>query len=89
MVKLFITGATGYIGGDALHAIVEAHPEYEITTLVRNSDKGALVAQQYGNIKMAYGDLNSEQLLIEQASQADIICRKPIIPQSRFFRKSC
>jgi uncharacterized protein YbjT (DUF2867 family) len=33
------TGATGYIGGDALYAVANTYPDLEITALVRNSDK--------------------------------------------------
>ncbi|GAB7349815.1 hypothetical protein MBLNU459_g0523t1 [Dothideomycetes sp. NU459] len=73
-LKLFVTGATGYIGGDALYAIVEAHPEYAITALVRNSQKGALIAKQYPKIKLVYGDLDSEELIEEESRKADIVC---------------
>ncbi|KAI7522723.1 NAD(P)-binding protein, partial [Hortaea werneckii] len=74
MTKLFVTGATGFIGGDAFYAIANAHPEYEITALVRNSDKGAQVAKEYPNVKLAYGDLDSTDLLEEEAKKADIVC---------------
>jgi uncharacterized protein YbjT (DUF2867 family) len=39
-VKIFATGATGYIGGDALEEIITAHPDWHYTLLVRDSDKG-------------------------------------------------
>lgn len=68
------TGATGYIGGDALYAIATAHPDYEITCLVRNSDKGAQVAKVYPKIKLVYGDLASSDLLAEESAKADIVC---------------
>ncbi|KAI5362229.1 Putative NAD-dependent epimerase/dehydratase, NAD(P)-binding domain-containing protein [Septoria linicola] len=74
MTKIFVTGATGYIGGDALYAIATAHPEYEITALVRNSDKGAKVASQYAKIKLVYGDLDSSELIEQESKVADIVC---------------
>lgn len=74
MTKLFLTGVTGYIGGDALYAIANAHPEYEIVALVRNSDKGAKVAAQYPKIRLVYGDLDSVDLLEKEAKEADIVC---------------
>ncbi|KAI7101442.1 NAD(P)-binding protein [Hortaea werneckii] len=74
MTKLFVTGATGFIGGDAFYAIANAHPEYEMTALVRNSEKGAQVAKEYPNVKLAYGDLDSTDLLEEEAKKADIVC---------------
>ncbi|KAK0291086.1 hypothetical protein LTR35_001807 [Friedmanniomyces endolithicus] len=74
MTKIFVTGATGYIGGDALKAIIDADPEYEITALVRNSDKGAQVAAVYPKVSLVYGDLDSTDLLTKEASKADIVC---------------
>jgi uncharacterized protein YbjT (DUF2867 family) len=76
MTKIFVTGATGYIGGDALYAIVEAHPEYEITALVRNSDKGAQVAKDYSKVQLVYGDLDSTDVITEESRKADIVCRE-------------
>jgi len=71
--KLFITGATGYIGGDALYAVANTYPDLEITALVRSSDKGAKVAAQYPQVRLVYGDLGSSALLTEEASKADIV----------------
>jgi len=34
--KIFLTGATGYIGGDTLFALYDKHSNYEITALVRS-----------------------------------------------------
>ncbi|KAF2262080.1 NAD(P)-binding protein [Lojkania enalia] len=73
MAKLFITGATGYIGGDALYVIANSYPDLEITALVRNSDKGAKIATQYPKIRLVYGTLDSTELLTTEASSADIV----------------
>jgi uncharacterized protein YbjT (DUF2867 family) len=70
------TGVTGYIGGDALHVITKAHPDWEITALVRNSSKGAKVASQYPSVRLVYGDLECTDLIAEEAKNADIIYRK-------------
>jgi hypothetical protein len=43
--------------------------------LVRNSDKGALVAADYPKIRLVYGDLDSADVLEEEASKADIVLR--------------
>lgn len=72
----YSTGATGYIGGDALYAIANAHSEFDITCLVRNSDKGAKVASQYPKVRLVYGDLDSTGLLEEEAKKADIVLRE-------------
>ena len=70
------TGATGYIGGDALFSIAQAHPEYQITCLVRNSDKGSEVACQYSKVNLVYGDLDSVEVLKEEARKADVVLRR-------------
>ncbi|TVY47656.1 hypothetical protein LOCC1_G001798 [Lachnellula occidentalis] len=71
--KVFITGVTGYIGGDALYALEKAHPEYEYTALVRNSDKGAPVAAAYPKIRLVYGTLDDAELLEKESASADIV----------------
>ncbi|PSN70894.1 NAD(P)-binding protein [Corynespora cassiicola Philippines] len=73
MTKLFITGATGYIGGDALYAIASTFPTLSITALVRNSDKGAKIAAQHPKIRLVYGDLDSTSVLSTEAANADIV----------------
>jgi nucleoside-diphosphate-sugar epimerase len=67
------TGATGYIGGDALYAVVNTYPDLNITALVRNSDKGAKVAAQYAKIRLVYGDLDSTDLITKEVADADIV----------------
>ena len=71
--KLFLTGTTGYIGGDFLYLVSEKHPDWEITALVRNSDKGAKVAAAYPKARLVYGDLSSTDLIEEEAAKADIV----------------
>ena len=71
--KLFITGATGYIGGDALYKIATQHPDYDITALVRDSDRGTQVASQYSKVRLVYGSLDDEKTLEEEANKADIV----------------
>lgn len=58
-----------------MYTIVEKHPDWEITCLVRNSSKGAKVASQYARIKLVYGDLDSTDLIEEEANKADIVYR--------------
>ncbi|KAI1623512.1 hypothetical protein EDD37DRAFT_650606 [Exophiala viscosa] len=71
--RVFVTGATGYIGGDALFEIAKAHPNWYITCAVRNSDKGTKIAQQYPSIKLVHADLNDVDVIEEAASKADIV----------------
>lgn len=57
----------------AVDAVANAYPDLEITALVRNSDKGAKIAAQYAKVRLVYGDLDSTELLKEEASKADIV----------------
>ncbi|EON65639.1 hypothetical protein W97_04878 [Coniosporium apollinis CBS 100218] len=73
MVKIFATGTTGYIGGDALHRIAQAHPEYRWTCLVRSKERGAHIADQYPDIELVYGTLDDAHILTDQTAKADIV----------------
>lgn len=67
------TGATGYIGGDVLFNLVEHHPHYQVTCLVRDSEIGAQVASQYAKVRLVYGNLEDSSLLEEEARKADVV----------------
>ena len=54
----------------------KAFPEWQVTALVRNSSKGAKVASQYPNVRLVYGDLDSADLIVQEAKKADIVYRK-------------
>lgn len=69
------TGATGYIGGDGLYNIVNAHPDWEITALVRNPDKAAQVQSEYPKVKIVKGDLDSADIIEREVAEADIVFR--------------
>ncbi|TQB69228.1 hypothetical protein MPDQ_002165 [Monascus purpureus] len=71
--KVFLTGATGYIGGDGLYNIVNAHPDWEITALVRNPDKAAQVESKYPKVKIVKGDLDSADIIEREVAEADIV----------------
>ncbi|KAG8627231.1 hypothetical protein KVT40_004714 [Elsinoe batatas] len=73
MVKIFITGATGYIGGDALHALLSTHPEYSYTALVRSGPRAVSLAATHPTLRLVYGDLSSTSLITSEARAADIV----------------
>ncbi|CAD0106836.1 unnamed protein product [Aureobasidium uvarum] len=73
MVNIFITGATGYIGGDTLYELYNKHPEYSYTALVRTPEKGKSVTDKFPKVKTVQGDNDSSDLLKEEASKADIV----------------
>lgn len=70
------TGTTGYIGGDSLFAIHQAHPDWQLSVLVRNKDKGAQLASKYPDARLVYGDLDSASVLEEEVKNADIVYRR-------------
>jgi uncharacterized protein YbjT (DUF2867 family) len=67
------TGASGYIGGDILHVLASAHPEYECSVLVRDSTKAAAVSKAYPDVRTVLGDLDSASLIEDEAAQADVV----------------
>ena len=73
---IFITGVSGYIGGQVLHDITEKHPEYQIRSLVRTDEQKQKIAAKYPSIQLAIGDLDSVEILKEEAAQADVVLRK-------------
>lgn len=73
MARIFLTGATGYIGGDLLYVLQSTHPEYECSVLVRDSSKAAAVSKAYPNVRIVLGDLDSASLIEGEASRADVV----------------
>ncbi|KAF2119376.1 NAD(P)-binding protein [Lophiotrema nucula] len=69
--KLFITGGTGYIGGSVLDTIAKAHPDYEITALLRNEPQA--FKSTYPKVKVVKGDYGSAEILSSEAAKADVV----------------
>ncbi|KAJ5752094.1 hypothetical protein N7520_009011 [Penicillium odoratum] len=71
--QVFITGTTGYIGGDGLYAISNAHPDWELSALVRSKEKAAVLSSKYPKIRVVHGDLDSSDIIEEEVKKADIL----------------
>ncbi|KAI0400590.1 nucleoside-diphosphate-sugar epimerase [Xylaria palmicola] len=71
--KIFLTGATGYIGGEALYSIHQAHPDFEFSLLVRSEEKAKQISDQYPNVKFVYGGLDDSEVIEKAAAAADIV----------------
>ncbi|KAJ6130644.1 hypothetical protein N7512_003424 [Penicillium capsulatum] len=71
--KVFLTGATGYIGGDGLYALANAHPDWQLSALVRNKDKAAQLTSKYPQIRVVHGNLDSSDIIEEEVKNADIV----------------
>jgi len=69
--KIFLTGATGYIGGSVLTGIVTAHPEYNVTVLLRTVPTG--FEKQFPNVTIVNGSFDSTDVLESTAAASDIV----------------
>ncbi|KAI0136425.1 hypothetical protein BJ170DRAFT_10090 [Xylariales sp. AK1849] len=72
-IKVFVTGTTGYIGGDAFFALNQAHPDYDYSVLVRTQEKADKVRASYPKARTVLGGLDDSDILQEEASKADIV----------------
>ncbi|KAH0364825.1 hypothetical protein KCU65_g6478, partial [Aureobasidium melanogenum] len=71
--RVFITGATGYIGGDILHEVLATFESFSVTALVRDAERAKAIKDRHPQVTLVEGDLDSHQLVVDQASQADIV----------------
>ncbi|KAL4863614.1 hypothetical protein BDV12DRAFT_177307 [Aspergillus spectabilis] len=71
--RIFLTGGSGYIGGDILYALHTAHPEYVLSVLVRDGAKAAAISKAFSSVRIVLGDLDSLSLIEEEASQSDVV----------------
>ncbi|KAL4935572.1 hypothetical protein BDV06DRAFT_228701 [Aspergillus oleicola] len=73
MTRIFLLGATGYIGGEVLHELQTTHPEYEIAALVRNSEKAKNVTTAYPSVRVAIGDLDNAGVIEDESRKSDVV----------------
>ncbi|KAE8154542.1 hypothetical protein BDV25DRAFT_102773 [Aspergillus avenaceus] len=71
--KVFLTGITGYIGGDAFHLIHNNHPDLEFSALIRTEDKARKVQEKYPNVRVVIGELDDADTITKEAAWADIV----------------
>jgi nucleoside-diphosphate-sugar epimerase len=68
-MKIFVIGASGYIGGSISTALVSAG--HEVTGLCRSSDKAQLLKQK--DIEPILGTLSDERVLLQAAQSTDAV----------------
>ncbi|BCR95610.1 uncharacterized protein AKAW2_20550S [Aspergillus luchuensis] len=73
MTTVFITGASGYIGGDVLSVLVSKYPDLHYRLLVRSRDSGQKIKAQYPTVEIIQGDLDNSETLAAESARADII----------------
>ncbi|PVI07128.1 NAD(P)-binding protein [Periconia macrospinosa] len=71
--KIFITGVTGYVGGDALHVLYEKHPDWEYAALVRTEQKAEAVKKAFPKLRIVIGNLDDASVLEKEAAAADVV----------------
>jgi N-acetyl-gamma-glutamylphosphate reductase len=82
MLTVSRTGTTGYIGGDGLYVLYQAHPDWEFSALVRTKEKATQLVSKFPKVRIVYGDLDSADILEEEAMKADIVYRQYTISRN-------
>lgn len=80
---IFITGVTGYIGGEVAVVLSRKHPEYKLVFLVRNSEQSKIVKATFPSAETVIGDLDSHDILVEQGKRANVVLRKFTSPPTQ------
>ncbi len=75
MPTIFITGASGYIGGHTVDFIAKAHPEWEVVTLVRTKEHASMVRKRWAAIMAVVGNLDDHSLVSQLGASADVVLR--------------
>jgi nucleoside-diphosphate-sugar epimerase len=70
-IKVFITGATGYIGGAILSELLKTPQKYSISALVRKPEHGEVLKKL--NVTPVYGSLDDAEVLVEASRNADVV----------------
>ncbi|KAJ3542386.1 hypothetical protein NM208_g4124 [Fusarium decemcellulare] len=73
MAKIFLTGASGYIGGDLLHLLSTSHPHYLVRALVRDATKGEALKRSFDQVQIVNGSLDDTELIAREAVDADVV----------------
>ncbi|KAL5357313.1 hypothetical protein BJX96DRAFT_181576 [Aspergillus floccosus] len=73
MTKIFLTGATGYIGGDVLSVLTTKYPDFSISALIRSPEKAQQVQAQFPSVRIVYGGLDESDLLEKESADADVV----------------
>lgn len=68
----------GYVGGDALDHVYNAHSDYEYTLLVKNEQQAEPIKAKYPGVKFVYGTLEQSDLIRDTCLETDVVIRKSI-----------
>lgn len=73
---IFLTGASGYIGGTVLSLITQKHPEWTVSALVRDDTTAAALKKHFPSVKYVVGDLDSHDVIKDASASADVVLSK-------------
>lgn len=74
MSKVFITGATGYIGGEVLYQLLKQNTDVKVYAVVRSQEKANDLVKKTGDkVIPVIGDLDDLEFLSKHVSECDII----------------
>ncbi|KAL4977568.1 hypothetical protein BDW66DRAFT_158688 [Aspergillus desertorum] len=73
--KVFLTGSSGYVGGDLLYALLSAHPDWEssITLLLRNTSYAATFKSAYPKINLFFASHKDKAAIAEEVAKHDLV----------------
>ncbi|KAK4039826.1 NAD(P)-binding protein [Parachaetomium inaequale] len=70
---VFLTGATGFVGGTILSCLSKAHPSVRVKALIRQEVVAKELQSVYPNLTPIIGELSSLSLLTSTAAEADFV----------------
>ncbi|KAM3489370.1 hypothetical protein MY3957_007359 [Beauveria namnaoensis] len=73
MSRIFITGATGFIGGEVLHGLAHSRLASKTVALVRSEARAAQIIAKYPAVIPLIADLDASDTIETAASQADVV----------------
>lgn len=79
------TGATGYIGGEVLHSLHQAHPDYKIVALIRDEQKASRVLAAYPKVRVVLADLDNVDIVEQESRKAHVVIRESYLSLSNGF----
>ncbi|KAL4741095.1 hypothetical protein BDV11DRAFT_77292 [Aspergillus similis] len=73
--KIFLTGASGYVGGDLLYALLSAHPDWEssITLLLRNTSYATAFKSAYPKINLCFASHEDKAAIEKAVAEHDLV----------------
>ncbi|KAJ5372860.1 hypothetical protein N7517_004866 [Penicillium concentricum] len=71
--KVFVTGITGYIGGQTVLHLLRKLPELSVTALIRDERQAAAIKAAFPQVKTVVGHLDSVDTLARLSAESDVV----------------